>query len=152
MPGYKGHLVGGLIVGGLGLYVVQSLQPTYMAMAEWVLCALAGALFPDIDIKSKGQKVFYRFLLVLFGFLLIKGHIQIFILMSVLAVVPMIVRHRGLFHKLWFVVGFPTIVALCITAYFPDYRSILFYDVSFFIAGAVSHLWLDVGLRRMFRF
>ena len=154
MPGYKGHLAGGLCVGGAGLYLafMYGMQPTYATMAEWMLCALAGSLFPDVDIKSKGQKLLYRFLLLLFLVLLVAGHVQVFILMSILAVVPMVVRHRGLFHKLWFVIGFPLIIALCLGAYFPAYRYILLYDAIFFIAGAVSHLWLDLGLRRMLKF
>lgn len=152
MPGYKGHLVGGAVIYAIGLFLLQSLHPAWTTMAEWLLFAFAGALFPDIDIKSKGQKVFYRILLIVFGVLLIKGRFQIFILISMLAVVPMIVRHRGMFHKLWFVVGFPSLVAIGITAYFPHYCAIVLYDVSFFIAGAISHLWLDVGLRRMLQF
>lgn len=152
MPGYKGHLVGGVAIYGLGLYALQSFNPTYATMAEWLLFALAGSLFPDIDIKSKGQKVFYRFLLIIFGILLLQGRFQLFILISILSVVPMIVRHRGLFHKLWFVILFPGLVTLVLSAYFPAYATILLYDASFFIAGAISHLWLDVGLRKMLRF
>ena len=149
MPGYKGHLVGGTVAGALGIVVLQQVHPSYALIAEWMVCAWAGALFPDIDIKSKGQKVFYRILLVVFAYLVMTRRFQLFMLLSVLAVVPMIVRHRGLFHKIWFVIGFPLVVAWCIASSFPVYKAILLYDVSFFIAGAISHLWLDVGLRRM---
>jgi len=152
MPGYKGHLIGGVATYAVGLYLLNSMSPSYATMGEWLLCVLAGALFPDIDIKSKGQKLFYRFLLILFAFLLVSQRYQLLIFISIIAIVPMIVRHRGLFHKLWFVVGFPLLLALCLGAYFPIYRTVLLYDVLFFIAGAVSHLWLDVGLKRMLRF
>ena len=151
MPGYKGHLIGGAVVGALGIYLLQNMRPSAVTLIEWGICALLGALFPDIDIKSKGQKVFYRMLLMVFAFLLMSKRYQLFALISILSVVPMIVRHRGLFHKIWFVIGFPLLVFWCISAYFPVYRVILLYDVSFFIAGALSHLWLDLGVRRMLR-
>lgn len=151
MPGYKGHLAGGLITYACGLFLLSSFNPSFATMSEWLLCVLAGSLFPDVDIKSKGQKLLYRFLFILFFFLVITQRYQMLIFISILAVVPMIVRHRGLFHKLWFVTLLPFLFAFCITIYFPDYQSIILYDVLFFIAGAISHLWLDMGFARMLR-
>src|SRR5438309_2217826 len=62
MPGYKGHLVGGTVAFGLLFFALVGVvvrQPSMLIAGEWLLFALAGSLFPDIDIKSKGQKYFY---------------------------------------------------------------------------------------------
>ena len=62
MPGYKGHLVGGAVAYGVTVYLLRSLNPTAITLVEWFVCTLAGALFPDVDTKSKGQKYFYSVL------------------------------------------------------------------------------------------
>ena len=152
MPGYKGHLVGGVAAFGFGLYALQSsYNPTHLTMAEWFLCALAGALFPDIDVKSKGQNLFYKAMLIVLAVLFMQGYVHIALMIGILSLIPMVVRHRGLFHKLWFVVAMPYAVALCIGVYYPAYSRILLLDTTFFVVGAVSHLWLDMGFRRMLR-
>jgi membrane-bound metal-dependent hydrolase YbcI (DUF457 family) len=152
MPGYKGHLVGGCVAFGITLYVLRSVSPGCAVMGEWLLCTLAGSLFPDIDVKSRGQNYFYKFLLVILAFLLLQGSIQLFIVLSILAFIPMLVRHRGLFHQLWFIISFPLFVVMVLSAYFPQYGTILLFDVFFFIVGAISHLWLDLGMRKMMGF
>jgi len=151
MPGYKGHLAGGLITGGILLYAVQELNPTPLTALEWLSFALAGSLFPDIDIKSKGQKLFYPILLGILVLLFYNGHIELVALLAVLGLVPMMVRHRGVFHRLWFVIIFPLFVASVGALLMPECMRIFFLDTLFFIAGAISHLWLDFGTMRMLR-
>lgn len=149
MPGYRGHLVGGSIAFGFLLVLLQSMQPPVTVMAEWLLCALAGSLFPDIDVKSKGQNYFYKLIILILFIVFLKGHMQLFMVLSSVALIPMIVRHRGLFHRLWFVIGFPLAVVFIVSAYYPQFTNMLLFDVAFFIVGAISHLWLDLGLRKM---
>lgn len=151
MPGYKGHLAGGVVAFGLVMFVLVLEQPTLSTGAEWLACALVGALFPDIDTKSKGQKWLYRLMLLIFAFLFIKQRFELIALMSLMLMVPLVVRHRGLTHKLWFIVALPTAAALFAAARLPQYADLFFWDALFFIAGAVSHLWLDLGFLKMFR-
>lgn len=152
MPGYKGHLVGGCAAFGFGLFLLHSsYNPTHLNALEWFLCALAGALFPDIDVKSKGQNLFYKGMLIMLLVLFAKGLVHIALMIGILALIPMVVRHRGLFHRLWFIIMAPYAIALCLTVYYPAYSRILLVDTSFFVLGAISHLWLDLGLRRMVR-
>lgn len=152
MPGYKGHLVGGCAAFGFGLFLLQSsYNPTHLNAFEWFLCALAGALFPDIDIKSKGQNLFYKGLLILLLFLFVKGRMQIALMIGIVSLIPMVVRHRGLFHRTWFVIAAPYAIAGFLTTCYPIYSRILLIDTSFFVLGALSHLWLDLGFRRMVR-
>ncbi|MGC2310143.1 MAG: hypothetical protein WA432_00805 [Candidatus Babeliaceae bacterium] len=67
MPSYKGHLLGGLVVYSIALLFMATTL-SWLTKGEWLLCTLFGALFPDIDIKSKGQKLFYALLLVIGSF------------------------------------------------------------------------------------
>jgi hypothetical protein len=152
MPNYKGHLAGGLVVYLIIIYCIMAHYFVSFATGfEWLLFTLAGALFPDVDIKSKGQKLFYFIVLLLFIMLLYYGYTQGLILLGVISIVPVLVRHRGIFHRLWFVVAVPLLGALILCTYMPTCDRIIMIDALFFIIGAISHLWLDFGFLRMFR-
>ncbi|MFC1870777.1 metal-dependent hydrolase [Candidatus Dependentiae bacterium] len=152
MPGYQTHLAGGAIVFAATLVcIVPYAQPTVLTAGEWLLFALAGSLFPDIDIKSKGQKYFYWMILLL---LLILTYTKRFIplaIISILSTIPLISKHRGLFHRAWFVIVGPLALWYVMSLHYPFVKTALLLDMTFFIAGALSHLWLDMGLRKMIR-
>lgn len=153
MPNYKKHLIGGLGAYTLLLIAVQHIKSiSFFCSGEWLLCALAGSLFPDIDIKSKGQQFFYCLLLFIMLVLIIYHQFSLLAMCSVISIFPILVRHRGIFHRLWFVILFPLVVWYSITIFVPTISGILLFDTLFFIAGAVSHLWLDFGFWRMLRF
>lgn len=145
MSGYRAHLTGGLAVYGITIYLLRSYCGSVFLAAEWLLFTLAGSLFPDIDTKSKGQKFFYQILLIILIILAVQRKFLIMAFLSIAAIIPIIARHRGLFHKTWFVVGLPTVVALAIALYAPAYRKIVTFDALFFILGALSHLVMDFG-------
>jgi hypothetical protein len=152
MPGYKGHLVGGAVTFGLMVYAINSAghSVTLAQALPWAGSTLAGCLFPDIDVKSKGQNFFYKVLIVVLIALLVGGYQRSFVAVSVASLVPMVVRHRGLFHRLWFIVGFPFFLALVLGSYYPMYQPGIYSNTFFFVVGAISHLWLDLGFKRMF--
>jgi len=145
MPGYRAHLVGGLAVYGITIYLLRSYCGSAFIAAEWLLFALAGSLFPDIDTKSKGQMFLYQILLIILIVLAIQRKFLIMAFLSIAAVIPIIARHRGLFHQPWFVVGLPAITALAIALYAPAYKKVIMFDAIFFILGALSHLVMDFG-------
>ncbi|GMU19844.1 MAG: metal-dependent hydrolase [Candidatus Babeliales bacterium] len=150
MSNYKGHLAGGIFVYLLSIYFVVNSQIISFATAlEWLLFCLLGSLFPDVDIKSKGQKIFYWIVLILGAILLFNKRGHALLILGVLAIFPLLVRHRGTTHRLWFVIVVPALVAWLACQYWPGCTSIIFYDTLFFIIGAISHLWLDFGLRRL---
>jgi hypothetical protein len=152
MPGYKGHLVGGVIAFGLlfvGLmYFMLTQQPSHLVMGEWLLCTLAGALFPDIDVKSKGQKYFYYVAFVCLAVLAYQQRFQMLTCFSFVMITPMLVKHRGIFHNPHFVIVLPLFVWVIIATLLPHKATQLFVDTMFFITGALSHLWLDFGTRQ----
>ncbi len=146
MPSYRGHLIGGLIAGSLAIGALTSacmIQPTFYGCTEWLFICLLGSLFPDIDIKSKGQKVFYWLLFGIYLYLFNNGQYQEMCMLSFLALSPMLVRHRGLFHQWWFVIGFPSALCLMACHHYTSYQTMLYINTFFFIVGALSHLVLD---------
>ncbi len=58
MPGYRGHLIGGTVTYLAILQMMKSVQPSMSVVASGFVFCIVGSLFPDIDIKSKGQKLF----------------------------------------------------------------------------------------------
>lgn len=145
MPGYKVHILGGAItcVGIVALLSQYSVQPAPLVFAQWFAATILGSLFPDVDIKSKGQGIFYKVMLVCLFLLLLEKQVYLFVIMSFLALVPVLVRHRGLFHRVWFVVLLPFTVAVLAGSSFPVYSAVFLYHACFFSAGALSHIFLD---------
>jgi membrane-bound metal-dependent hydrolase YbcI (DUF457 family) len=109
---------------------------------------LAGSLFPDIDVKSKGQKYFYYVAFICLFVLAYQQHSQMFTCFSFLMITPMLVKHRGIFHSPRFVIALPLLVWVVVATLLPQRSSQLFVDTLFFIVGALSHLWLDFGTRQ----
>ncbi len=144
MPGYKVHLVGGAVTFAC-LYALLSshIPTTSLIIFQWLGASLLGALFPDVDIKSKGQGLFYKGMLLCLALLLCKKQGYLFVAMSFLALVPVLVRHRGIFHCVWFVIVVPFAVAFVAGNSFPAFSALFFYNACFFSAGALSHIMLD---------
>ncbi len=66
MSGYRGHLVGGLVTFvALRNFLIPLTGHTIPQEFVCLILTLLGALFPDVDIKSKGQQVFYSLALVI---------------------------------------------------------------------------------------
>jgi len=151
MPGYKAHLAGGLAVSVPMLYLLRHQAGSPGVAALWIGFALAGSLFPDIDTTSKGQKWFFRFWLVILLLLLFFKKYALFIASALLATAPLIVNHRGLFHKSWFLILIPCFTATVFAWNMPEQSKNIFFITLFFVAGTLSHLFLDFGPKRMFR-
>lgn len=155
MPSYKGHIIGGLLTYCLviaaavvyKLFAIRSIPQ----LIEWLLCTLAGALFPDLDTKSMGQKWFYRGLACISILLIAYEKHQAFTVVSLCGLVPLLVNHRGLLHRWWFIVGVAALYVFTITRFVPSYYNAAFFNACFFIVGAASHLWLDGGIRLLSR-
>src|SRR5689334_4118409 len=107
-------------------------QPSPIVAAEWLVFVLAGSLFPDMDVKSKGQNLFYAIIFCVFIMLILHGCYETVALLSVLALIPMLVRHRGLFHAWWFVLAFPFVLGFIISYCMPEYTRAIMFDAGFF--------------------
>lgn len=152
MPGYKGHLAGGFIVYGALIFLICHywMQPSLITAAEWLLFLLAGSLFPDVDVKSKGQHLVYAVLFAVLSILLLHGCYKIVAIVGVASLLPMLVKHRGLFHNPLFLIALPLALALVAAQCMPDYSNAIAADAFFFIIGALVHIALDRGIRGIF--
>ena len=151
MAGYKGHIVGGVVAYALLFFILKHQTDSLLVYAQWFGCALAGALFPDIDVKSKGQKYFYWLVLAAVLYLICSLRFEMIAVISVLSITPMLSKHRGLFHEPWFVIMIPLLLWLCVLSWYPQAAQQAFLAMIFFIVGALSHLFLDRGWRGIFR-
>lgn len=146
MPNYKGHVIGGLAVFSIGLLLVGNYHHiSLLTGIEWALCTLLGSLFPDIDTKSKGQKIFYRLLFIFLIFLTLQQKFQTATFMCLAGFVPLLVNHRGLCHNILFILGIPMLIFGYIFLFLPAYGLLVVGDIVFFTLGALSHLCLDRG-------
>lgn len=151
MANYKGHLVGGAVTYGI-LFCLIPTVPTMTRAAQWLAWCLAGSLFPDVDTKSKGHNLFYLAMLPLLLFLIAQSRYQLAALLAVASLLPLVAQHRGLFHRFWFLLIIAGALVLVVPIYTGIPTKTIRIDLLFFLAGALSHLWLDLGIRKMFQF
>src|SRR3989338_854106 len=107
MPGYRTHVVFavGVYAATMGALSVYAHRPVVLTPAVaflWFMSTILGALFPDVDIKSKGHMLFYEVVVVALFFTWLKAEHSFFVVITFLSLLPLLVRHRGLFHAWWF--------------------------------------------------
>lgn len=147
MPGYKGHLAGGLffaVMGLVGCVLFGWLVLNPLFGAGLVGFCLLGALFPDVDTDSKGQNIFYAvFAAVDLGMILGEQYVWAAWL-GFFAMLPAIDSHRGWTHTWWAMLFVPMPILLVpmvvqgvesVSVFLPFYGA--------FCAGYFSHLLLD---------
>ncbi len=150
MSMYRGHLVGGLaaylmVIVAWGIYT-----SVFQHYFPGLLAALAGALFPDIDIRSKGQRLFLK---ILFLLVLLCLYLQASLpLMALLlfSVLPIVFPHRGLFHDIIFVMVLAITAAGSLMYVLPAKTEMISAVAFFFLVGVISHLVLDKGFKKTF--
>ncbi len=144
MPGYKGHIAGAMFTWMVALFLLLFVRfVTGLQALEWGAAALAGGLFPDLDIKSVGQKWLFRILFIAGIALIFCEHYKLVALMLLCSCIPMLVKHRGLMHSLYFITCVSLGTGILLSYRFPVYREVIFFDMLFFWLGALSHLALD---------
>ena len=149
MPNYRTHLVGGVASFGLLMIVLNPYCASIMTAFEWLGFALFGSLFPDVDTKSKGQKYFYRILAIIGIFLLLQRRLMNVVALSTIGFIPLMVKHRGMTHSVWFLMLIAAAITFIAHFHAKGYAPVLFFDMLFFLAGGISHLVLDFGIRRL---
>lgn len=153
MPDYKGHLVGAFAFLGLSLAALGCagyyLKP--IVVAQGLFFVFLGALFPDIDTKSKGQRLFYAVMFVAMMGLLIYQKYLAGLALAILGFFPLFVKHRALFHKFWFATMLVVAAVLGCALYWPAYTNAGIRNGLFFLVGILSHLVLDFGVRGLLK-
>jgi len=151
MPNYKGHVAGGIATFFGLVYVAGKQHAHVFVLAQWFVFTILGALFPDVDIHSKGRKIFFRVLLAALIYFVLKQDFQACILVIAMGLIPFCVRHRGIFHNVWFIAACTAIPVIYAQMYHNAYSYYVRWDALFFGFGALSHLLLDFGLIRFFK-
>ncbi len=146
MPGYRGHLAGGVVFGAgtlAGLIWVGLYQPDIPTGLLLMAIVLAGALFPDVDTNSRGQHLFYTVLVVVDLALMIQKEYQWSAILGFCAMFPAVGNHRGWTHTWWAMLLVPLpIILLPVLFYQTPWLHLLpFYGAA--VLGYFSHLFLD---------
>ncbi len=143
---YKAHLFGGFCAYACAWYVVFvfGYQLTLLQSFAGLTSCLLGAIFPDVDTKSVMQRLFFKALfLCSIALLIYSKNIIWFFGAAIIGIVPLMVRHRGLFHRWWFLLVLSILLAS--SAYFVPitYKFTLLWCAGSFALGSLSHLVLD---------
>lgn len=162
MASYKGHLAGGFAAGvaytSIMLFVpVEHFAEYAHLLRDWqplaavFIFSMLFSLFPDVDTKSKGQAIFYWAAFLLDVLLIANHYLQAAAYLGVVAMLPLLSRHRGWTHSKWSMVVVPLpIIAI---PYLYDEKllkiSLVFYGAA--VVGYFSHLLLDGLITRYVR-
>ena len=151
MPNYKGHLVGALGAYAAAVLLFSLTRAPVPVLAQGLLFTCLGGLFPDIDTKSKGQKIFYIFFVCAIIGLIVYQQYHLLAFTSLMGSLPLLVSHRGLFHNIWFMFVLIMGSSIVLVSLFPSLSASIVRNGCFFSLGVFSHLLLDFGFMRVFR-
>ncbi len=154
MPGYKGHIFGAVVCSAGYVAAVEAAPPHMLAHHPQIISNLeltAGlfavavlfGLFPDIDTNSKGQNIFFGAAFVLDIILIYNGYLAAAALLGLIAMTPILGRHRGWTHSKPAMLLVPS--PIFIIPYIYDSAALetflLFYGAA--VVGYFSHLLFD---------
>jgi membrane-bound metal-dependent hydrolase YbcI (DUF457 family) len=154
MPGYKGHVVGALVansvyVAALETVPNETVRATAGLLSEWQLLvglfviAVLFGLWPDIDTNSKGQNIFFGLAFAADILLIAAGRLEAAAYLGLLAMTPIIGKHRGWTHSKWAMLVVPLPIVIVPYLYRPSVLqpALLIYGAA--VVGYFSHLLLD---------
>lgn len=162
MANYKGHVVGGVLcntayIAALKLAPGDVLAKSNGILAKWqfvagmYVIAVLFALWPDVDTNSKGQNIFYGLAFVADVLLILGGRIEAAAYLGLLAMTPIVGKHRGWTHSKVAMVLVP--VPFVLVPYLNKSQilptMLLLYGAA--VAGYFSHLLFDGLIFKHFR-
>ncbi len=147
MPGYKTHLVGGacaavglttlLVTSSCTLSLIPYELPFYLA------CSLLGSIFPDIDITSKMQRLFYGAACIICIMAIIQQSNHLLSIMTFFVILIPHIKHRTITHHPLFIIVMPHAVLMYMRYHHDISMRVGLLAYLFFVAGALSHIILD---------
>lgn len=162
MAGYKGHIAGAAlcsmsILGIVAVVYSRVYEKTGGLLNNWqlvsglfIISVLFG-LWPDIDTNSKGQDIFFATAFLLDIILIWQGYIEAAAFLGLLAMTPILGKHRGWTHSKLAMVLVPLPLLVLPYLYRPSLlpTAALFYSAA--VIGYFSHLLLDGLIFKRFR-
>jgi hypothetical protein len=146
MASGTGHLMGGLATWLACTYIFHVKIDSPLLYGVTLGCVLAGSLLPDIDVQSKGRKLFYGLMAPAYLLLFAKGKLVLCFLVGLCAILPVLSTHRGIFHRWWFLLTLSSLWGLAVVSMFPRYADLGLLGTVYFLLGCLSHLVLDYGV------
>jgi hypothetical protein len=153
MSTYKGHIAGGIVTY---LLIAQAVSLTFPARSHswyahvfFIGCAVLGSLFPDIDTRSTIQRLFFIAMIPALPFALFYS-MPLFVCLSAVCLGALFIPHRTLTHRPWFIIAISALMAGVVLTTIHTHRHVLVLCCVYFCSGALSHWFLDFGLRRIF--
>ncbi len=145
MSSAKGHLFFGLLFALLFVFVASAIasNPTPLEIVLYIVICLMFALWPDVDIKSVGQRLFYSLFFLTDVYLILNQQFKIAAYFGLIIILPVLARHRGWTHSRISMVLIPLPILI-----YPIYAqgAINFSGLPYYLAAATgyySHLLLD---------
>lgn len=161
VAGYRGHVVGAVAVGGAYAAALRFIpgdawQETSGLVSDWQLLAgllviaVLFGLFPDIDTNSIGQNIFFGLAFIVDIVLIASGHIEAAAYLGLLAMTPIVGKHRGWTHSklAMLLVPLPIVLVPYLHRETVLDTSLIVYGAA--VAGYFSHLLLDGLIFRRF--
>lgn len=162
MSGYKGHIAGAIVVNAAVIGVAKTMPGTILerwnsSLADWQLLAglfvvaVLFGLFPDIDTNSKGQDIFFGIAFVAEIVLVLTGKFEPAAYLGLLAMTPIVGKHRGWTHSklAMLLVPLPIVLIPYLHNRHVWTLGVLIYSAA--VAGYFSHLLLDGLIIKSFR-
>lgn len=154
MANYKGHLVGA-VASCVGYVTAVTFMPGEWAnatsgmLASWqmvvalFIISMLFGLFPDVDTNSKAQDIFFGIAFVTDVLLIWAERLEAAAYLGLIAMTPIVGKHRGWTHKKWAMFVVPLPILLIPYGYQSDnlLPASLVYGAA--VIGYFSHLLLD---------
>ena len=103
MSNFAGHATAGIVASSVCAGVLVYTKTKWNLSVDDIvipsMLMFIFSLFPDIDIKSTPSKIFYTIIFVSLLYLYLNELYQLGNLLAIVAIVPQIVSHRGVFHS-----------------------------------------------------
>ena len=160
MAGYRGHIAGATVFFAIyfGLVVLVFLvdaayqqftimELTGYPLAMFGLCLMFG-LWPDVDINSIAQDIFYTIFFLIDVVLIVTRHFEEAAYLGLFAILPILGKHRGWTHSWWAMLLIPSPLLILPYLFYPDrpLAGLPFYGAA--VVGYLSHLFMDGLLLR----
>lgn len=163
MSGYRGHIAGAVVVNTAYVAGVRALPVTVLdhsgiMLEDWQLLvglfvvAVLFGLWPDVDTNSMGQNVFFGLALIADIVLIASGKFEPAAFLGLLAMTPIIGKHRGWTHSklAMLLVPLPIVLVPYLYSHHVLPQALLIYGAA--VGGYFSHLLLDGLIIRQVHF
>ena len=163
MAGYKGHTAGAVVLCAVFVLIILLMPGMLLASATGMLSdwqtlvgvfvvAILLCLWPDVDTNSKGQDIFFGLAFIVDIILIWIGRLEAAAYLGLLAMTPIVGKHRGWTHSRLAMLLIPLPIVLI--PYVHNHNNLtfalLFYGAA--VVGYFSHLLLDGLIFKSFRF